>query len=74
MNELGEAFAGFLLGFILSLAMSKAISVSLDTPIAEDITHIQSAITLCNDKGLQPFSTDYNSVTCSNGQVYRLEK
>jgi hypothetical protein len=63
-----------LLGVLISLILGVIISLELDTPVAKDIAHIQGAVTICANKGLQAFSTDYNSVTCSNGKVYKLEK
>ena len=65
------------LGALFSLVMFTLTIVFIleaDTPIAKDILHLQNAIKVCNDKELQPFSTDHNSVTCSDGKVYHLEK
>jgi len=74
MNELRSLFLFAVLIFIISLSSISIFKLKVNTPVAEDILHLQTAIAVCNDKDLQPFSTDHNSVTCSDGKVYHLEK
>jgi len=73
MNDAELTIMGFLVGAFVALAGSIHVSNTTDTPVAKDIAHIQSAITVCNEHGLQPYSTDHKRVTCSNGKTYILE-